>query len=277
MIRKLLQQLRPQATYASPLSSDRQAEYIIVTAPAHIAELDIPSAQSVIVWQRDKKNAQIYASGKHTLKSRHLDPAQPLNLIYFREHAACHGQWTLNYQDHEQQNLALSGNYNIQIGHIARLAQACLNAAQFKDDRDFGQWLASSIAHILTTQRIPARDIHAENERFAAFLRDALTLALRPKGLILKDLSLDIKTQSAAHETAPESKADVAHIVIAKATRPKKYYYCVRNGEQLGPYSQQDLQIRINNGKLKKTDLIWRKGMASWQKADEISELEWSE
>jgi len=42
-------------------------------------------------------------------------------------------------------------------------------------------------------------------------------------------------------------------------------YHIARNGQQLGVYSEQDVQSGLASGSILPTDLLWAEGMADWQ------------
>lgn len=310
MIRKLFNKItstkEPQPL-TSPLKETQQAIHQLISDPARIRTVDIPQGQHAALYQANH-GAKLYPAGSHPLAEDTLKRDEPLHAVFLRSGGACKGRWSLNHQDHEHIPLALSGEYTLLIESPQRLAQACISMDTFNDDGDFGQWLADSIAHILKTQRIPARDINAENERFAGFLRDALTLSLRPRGLALKDLSLDIHSvdkhanaprqttasevsaaqQPTAQEKQPQQETDptkastteaaenVTHLVIARGKQPEKLYYYVRNGVQLGPFARDDIQQKIQQGDIRKHDLLWQKGMTSWKQAADFNDFHWS-
>jgi len=48
-----------------------------------------------------------------------------------------------------------------------------------------------------------------------------------------------------------------------------KKYFLLKNGQQVGPFSVDDLKAK----KIKKTNLVWAEGMADWLKAGEVTEL----
>ena len=52
----------------------------------------------------------------------------------------------------------------------------------------------------------------------------------------------------------------------------EKFYIAVA-GKQTGPFDMQVLQVKVNNGELKKESLIWKTGMAAWTKAGEVSSV----
>ncbi len=53
-------------------------------------------------------------------------------------------------------------------------------------------------------------------------------------------------------------------------------WYCTVGGQKYGPLSQQQLQGWITEGRLARTDLVWRQGMADWQPASQVGEFSMS-
>lgn len=47
-------------------------------------------------------------------------------------------------------------------------------------------------------------------------------------------------------------------------------WYIARDGQQHGPISQTEMQMFVENGHLKPTDLLWRPGFADWQPAASV-------
>lgn len=50
-------------------------------------------------------------------------------------------------------------------------------------------------------------------------------------------------------------------------------WYFIRDGEQLGPVPEEQMRAMIQEGSLKRDDLVWREGMIAWQVASEVPEL----
>jgi len=50
-------------------------------------------------------------------------------------------------------------------------------------------------------------------------------------------------------------------------------WYYTENRERRGPLSEEQLKELASTGQLKTTDLVWKKGMASWRRASELSWL----
>ena len=49
--------------------------------------------------------------------------------------------------------------------------------------------------------------------------------------------------------------------------------YVALNGKQAGPFSDEELRFMIQNDILTGETLVWKKGMAQWQKASEVAEV----
>ncbi len=54
---------------------------------------------------------------------------------------------------------------------------------------------------------------------------------------------------------------------------PLNEYYVADNGQKTGPYDIEFLKKMINEGKLKKETLVWKSGMANWEKAGSVEEI----
>jgi hypothetical protein len=50
-------------------------------------------------------------------------------------------------------------------------------------------------------------------------------------------------------------------------------WYCSVVGQQYGPISVEQLAAWIQQGRVERDDMVWRKGMAEWQKAGSVAEL----
>lgn len=275
----------------SPLEDQRQIQKGITNSPADITAVDVPASQLCILLQADGVDTLLH-SGTHEIDLEHFDQAKPLHYVYLREDGLCKDEWSFDYIDHHQVELSLSGTYSIKMSSPQRLSQFCLKLDQFNDERDFSKWISQSIATILKTQRVPAEDIHAENIRFTNYLRDALALALRPKGLGLQSLSLNIikPEQEDAIQDQPDTSAiedasedtethtppspAVEQIIIHQETKPKKQFYYVRNGQQHGPFSRSEIEQKLADGVLNKRDLLWQKGLANWKTISEFPEFQ---
>ncbi len=52
-----------------------------------------------------------------------------------------------------------------------------------------------------------------------------------------------------------------------------KSFYVAVNGQQAGPFGDNDLRAKVASGELNKDSLVWKQGMANWTKAGEVPEL----
>ncbi|MBV7435135.1 DUF4339 domain-containing protein [Cardiobacteriaceae bacterium TAE3-ERU3] len=277
----------------SNLDAQHQIQYSTVQSPTAITTVDVPESQSCVLAQADKDCTQL-PSGTHELHPDTFEQTRPLHYFYVRDNSKSEGDWSLDYTDHHHVKLSLTGTYSIKIDSPQRLMQFCLKGAQFHNDHDFSQWISQCIATILKAQRVPVEDIHAENVRFTNYLRDALALALRPRGLALHALSLNIlkpehekatsnqakttdsDSQSEKVETAEhqENAPSVEQVIIHQEQKPEKLFYYVRNGQQHGPFSHADIEQKLADGVLSKRDLLWQKGLTTWKPIAEFPEFQ---
>lgn len=54
---------------------------------------------------------------------------------------------------------------------------------------------------------------------------------------------------------------------------PLTQYYVAVNGQQTGPFGEQQLAQMVQNGQLKKDTLVWKTGMAEWVAAGQVPEV----
>jgi len=54
---------------------------------------------------------------------------------------------------------------------------------------------------------------------------------------------------------------------------PKVEYFVAIEGKQAGPFNTESLRTMSANGTFKRDNLVWKQGMASWQAASEVTEL----
>ncbi|MHB1079560.1 MAG: RDD family protein [Prosthecobacter sp.] len=52
-------------------------------------------------------------------------------------------------------------------------------------------------------------------------------------------------------------------------------YHIARDGQQLGVYSEQDIQAGLASGSIMSTDLLWKEGQAEWQPVSGIFATAW--
>ncbi|UJF24710.1 DUF4339 domain-containing protein [Suttonella sp. R2A3] len=279
--KNLLNALRGEKTNG-PLSSFLGEEDLAVCQTINLKRYEptliVPKKQCATIDQ-GADNAKFYPAGEHALKDLAQDKAK---VLFIREGAQYQGSWQLDYQDHFNERLALSGEGTLLISHCDQFASNCLADPEFRDQQSLQRWLSKAIEHILRNQRIPCQDIHAKNTRFAQFLRDTLAIYFRPKGLTLENLSLDIQAvvderEQSDHDAASEEAAPAStHMVITQKTTPEKLFYRIFRGQQQGPLSAVEVQALIDDGTLRRHDLLWHKGLSAWSKAETFDVFDWS-
>jgi len=50
-------------------------------------------------------------------------------------------------------------------------------------------------------------------------------------------------------------------------------YFMAVNGQQAGPFNEQQLMQMAQSGQLTRETLVWKNGMAAWQAAGQVVEL----
>jgi hypothetical protein len=54
---------------------------------------------------------------------------------------------------------------------------------------------------------------------------------------------------------------------------PSQFYYAIIDGNQAGPFSEQELSRLINEKKIIKETYIWKPGLPKWEIAEKIPEI----
>lgn len=223
-------------------------------------------------------------------------------------------QLTLHPEGNEEA-LALSGYYTAAIDDTRLFTTALLKSGRLPDSRQVDNWLHHHIRKIFAEQRIPAADIREHTGKLSVFLHDALIPYLLDCGIRLQNFSLQLhEDKTSATETAqilppataqepvipalaphkqetpstttsaqPESdlpaaldNTDEENILIAAPQPPAaKIFYRLEKGEQVGPYSVDEINAFIQEGKIRRHDLLWHQGMRSWQRAADFPTLNW--
>ncbi len=70
-------------------------------------------------------------------------------------------------------------------------------------------------------------------------------------------------------QQAPQQGAPVGPPPIPQAAQ----FFLAVNGQQQGPFDTAGLQQKIQSGELTAETLVWKQGMANWQKASEVGEV----
>jgi len=56
-------------------------------------------------------------------------------------------------------------------------------------------------------------------------------------------------------------------------TTPQTFYYAMLDGQQVGPFSEQELSRLISEKKIVKETYIWKPGMPNWELAEKLPEI----
>ncbi|MDO4776743.1 MAG: DUF4339 domain-containing protein [Cardiobacteriaceae bacterium] len=246
---------------------------------------------------------------------RHVLDGGQANILFLQITPPVKRAWQLALRpEGSEEALALSGHYTAAIDDTRLFTTALLKSGKLPDSRQVDHWLHHYIRKIFAEQRIPAADIREHTDRLSTFLHDALIPYLLDCGIRLQNFSLRLHEDSApAAETAqpspaaaqepvipalvahqqeeipsathsqPESApvattddADETDILIAAPQRPAaKIFYRLEKGEQVGPYSVDEINALIQEGKIRRHDLLWHQGMRNWQRAADFPTLNW--
>lgn len=82
-------------------------------------------------------------------------------------------------------------------------------------------------------------------------------------------------TEAAIIPGNPADDDDAAQLPPATPRPAPKIFYRLAGGEQVGPYSVDDINALIADGKIRRHDLLWHQGMRNWQRADAFPTLNW--
>lgn len=247
--------------------------------------LNVPESYCACLFQEKLISAPLLR-GEHFLTAEKIAPLQPtapINILYLNRHQTPHRAWQLSHHLHDEQILQIHGEYHFHLSHPKAFFHHLLQFPQ-PTIESLDDWLAEQVNTLINIQNIPTEDILTYPERLSVFLQTQLTPLLHRQGLTLIGLTLTAKITAAIpiSSSAPESSL-TQHAKPIPAT-PKdeapllaREYYRVIGGRQMGPYSIAYLQTLIDQGTLEKNELLWKKGMPSWQKAEKFSELQWTE
>jgi membrane protease subunit (stomatin/prohibitin family) len=115
--------------------------------------------------------------------------------------------------------------------------------------------------------------VHLNQQQAGPFTKDALGKLVQG-GQLTRD-TLVWKQGMANWQAAGE--LDALNDVFPKAPPPlpgsEATYYLSINGKQAGPFALETLQKQVQGGQLTIDTLVWKPGMAKWQAAGEVDEL----
>ncbi len=100
----------------------------------------------------------------------------------------------------------------------------------------------------------------AENESGAAGAGIGMGMGFAMANQMMNAINNQQQTQQ-SHQTPPP-------------VPPQLQFYAVINGQQAGPYDLNTLKTLIVQGQITKQTLVWRQGMATWETAEKVVELQ---
>lgn len=277
------------------------------------AQLQVAAGQNALLFNGDKRSA-IFPAGDHLLEVQDIRPildGGQANILFLQIAPPVKREWRLALRPEDStEPLALFGHYTAAIDDTRLFATALLKSGKLPDSRQVDHWLAHHLRKIFAEQRIPAVDIREQTGRLATFLHDALIPYLLDCGIRLQNFSLHLHEANAASVQEPQGTAAREPVIpallprqqetpasaspeerepvivaedtgeedamIAAPQRPAaKIFYRLEKGEQVGPYSVDEINALIQEGKIRRHDLLWHQGMRNWQRADAFPALNW--
>lgn len=235
--------------------------------------------------------------GRHSLDMYAFPNAEATDILCLNTKTLVSRTWQSQYQPAERPlSSTITGNYKVSIANPEQFTDNIIShALPNPDDAFIDQWVAYHTDSILKNEQISADDIEYQTTKLQAFLLAALKHTITRQGLILHDFSILSPGEPAVkNPTAPIAEilpkqiqeyptetvpAAVDDAVAAGQELPKqaqeKQFYRVDNGEQIGPLSISEIQQLINEQSISPDDLLWQKGMTSWQPAKSFPLFSW--
>lgn len=279
------------------------------------AQLQVAAGQNALLFNGDRRSAIFPAGEHllEAQDIRYVLDGGQANILFLQIAPPVKRVWQLALRpEGSEEALVLSGYYTAAIDDTRLFTTALLKSGKLPDSRQVDNWLHHHIRKIFAEQHIPAADIREHTDKLSVFLHDALIPYLLDCGIRLQNFSLQLQEESApaaaqassvaaqepvipalvphkqeeipsATHSQPESAhaiavddADEEDILIATPQRPAaKIFYRLEKGEQVGPYSVDEINAFIQEGKIRPHDLLWHQGMRSWQRAADFSTLNW--
>lgn len=228
--------------------------------------LNVAKGYKAVFWQKDGFSRSFNA-GHYHITTQGLDlpnPRKGVSLIYFNEKSSAPRTWQLPYAIPEKLAINLYGEYQIQVVDIEKFCHAWsrINLTQIEA---FDLWFAKRIEHILNHESMPEEDIRAMNAQLIQYLRDAMQALFTPIGLKIPHFSCVVKGSETQPYPAPSPIVEVPKVrsELPKDSQAAVYYWS-RNAEQLGPFTQEQIQSSIDLGEIRPHHLLWRRGTSSW-------------
>lgn len=246
---------------------------------------------------------------------RHILDGGQANILFLQISPPVKREWRLALRAEDSaEPLALFGHYTAAIDDTRLFVSAILQSGKMPDSRVVDNWVQQHLRKIFAEQRIPVQDIREHTGKLGAFLHDALIPYLLDCGIRLQNFSFHLHdTAPPATQDAPppaealneaaapapsepvipalaasdrsavalEEPAATAHITPpSEPAAPKRHdapkiFYRLEKGEQVGPYSVDEINAFIEEGKVRRHDLLWHQGMRNWQRAGDFPTLNW--
>lgn len=233
----------------------------------------------------------IYTTGEYTLKEHDvtfLGKHAKVRLLILKIAPPTTLDWSVSITLKDSQHaLPLKGHYTLAIDNPKQLLHSFVQNNIAPTTDNIKQWIELILKEIIQSQSISSEDINQYHQRFEQFLTDAANPILFERGLILRTVHLK---SSSTHEennqqntqisqVTPDKKTPSPNVAPSPLTPPidqaPKIYYRVDKGQQIGPLSMIEVQQLINEGQLKRHDLLWKKGSGSWQRAEQFKTFNW--
>lgn len=234
-----------------------------------------------------------FARGEHPLDIYAFPNAETVDILCLNTTIEVNRSWHSQYQPSERPlHATMTGNYIVSITNPMQFTEVVIDSRLSNpSDVLIDQWIAYNTDRILKTEQVSADDIEYQTAKLQTFLFKALKHAITPQGLILHDFSITPPIKSAApsarqpaREILPkqmqtDSEESISEGVGTGEQTPnqteEKQFYRVDNGEQIGPLSIMEIQQLIDDNRIAPEDLLWQKGMTSWQQAKSFPFFSW--
>lgn len=248
----------------------------------------------IAILYHDSECTPLFSTGAHylgTKAKKFIKLNSKCNILYIKTSPSTIRNWVLTFMLPTAELIALSGQYEVKVENATILANNLLQPEyQHPCNEVLDEWIETLIKEIMQTQNINQNDVDNHSERLVQFLIEAMSPILADKGLSLVAVNFhgpqppQEKTESFSTDSS-QTDSDLAttdkeslesRTTVVEFQRPRVYYR-VKHGKQIGPLSTQEVQQLIDNKELRKSDLIWQKGLSAWQCADTFDHFQWPE
>lgn len=253
------------------------------------ARLQVNAGQVAVLYH-DTLRTQLYPTGEHLLALKEksfLNVSSSANILYIKTSPPTKRDWALALNLSAQDTLSLQGSYTLKVDNAVLLTDNLLQPKyNHPDNHLVDNWVGTLMKEIMQSQHINQNDIEHHSQRLAQFLVDAMAPILADKGVSVCDIAFAQEPSAqATFESKPlfnpttsdntaETTTDSDETAPIAFSGPK-IYYRVKNGQQIGPMSAEEIQHLIDQQTIKATDLIWQKGLRAWQTAGDFEHFNW--